>query len=154
LEARLQTVQGLKCERLVTREANTWGYLTLEAEGSVVIPIGYSDVGMTPRIWTKEEAAIVGINEAVVGYNLFTGLVRFKYEMPTVFHEFIRDNDNGVIVRDETGFVGLSHEGREDWKFCEEDIINRYDVSASLITGETLEGYKFRFEIPVAYRSK
>jgi len=83
----------------------------------------------------------------LVGYDVSSRSIIFKYTMPTVFHEFVRFEKDELIVRDEIGFVGISYDGDERWNFCI-DVIANYEINQSIICGKTEEGESFKFSIP------
>ncbi|WP_143752051.1 hypothetical protein [Burkholderia sp. SRS-W-2-2016] len=131
---------------LLTTDANTWGYIQTPDDWR--LNVGYANIGLTPQAVLLGHRMLVGINECLVGYDLFVGTAQFSYRMPLVFHEFVEVGD-AIIVRDEMGFVGIAPDGRELWKFCTEGVVNSYTVSSSRISGSTTEGSDFSFEIPV-----
>jgi len=132
-------------ELLVTDSPNSWGYIAFDPD--VTIPIGYADMGLLPLAVRHGNRIFVGVNELVVGYGYPSQVVLFKYKMPTVFHEFVRFDQDGLIVRDEIGFVGVSYDGDERWNFCI-DVIASYEIDRSTILGKTEEGESFKFAIP------
>lgn len=132
------------CELLMTDSPNSWGYLAVEAD--VIIPIGYADMGLLPLAMRHGNRIFVGIDELLIGYDWTSRSVLFRYKMPTVFHEFVRFDQNELIVRDEIGFVGLSYVGEERWNFCI-DVIASYEINQSIILGKTEEGESFKFTI-------
>ncbi len=139
------------CELLTTDSPNNWGYVAFDLD--VVIPIGYADIGLIPLAIRLGNRAFVGINELLVGYDCSSQTALFKYKMPTVFHEFVRFDRDGLIVRDEIGFVGVSYDGNERWNFCI-DIIGSYEINKSTILGKTGEGKNFKFVIPAGWSGK
>jgi len=94
---------------------------------------------------------LVGINECLVCYDLTIGIKCFSFRMPLVFHEFIEIGDP-LIVRDEMGFVGIAQDGTELWKLGIEGIVESYTVTSSKISGQTTEGSRFSFELPMRRR--
>lgn len=132
------------CELLTTDSPNSWGYIAFDAD--VIVPIGYADMGLLPLAIRHGNRIFVGIDELLVGYNWTSWSVLFKYKMPTVFHEFVRFDQNELIVRDEIGFIGISYTGDERWNFCI-DVIASYEINQSTILGKTEEGESFKFTI-------
>jgi hypothetical protein len=133
------------CELLITESPNSWGYMVFDS--NVIVPIGYADMGLLPVAVKHEDRIFVGIDELLVGYDGSSLSCLFKYKMPTVFHEFVRFDQNELIVRDEIGFVGISYAGDERWNFCI-DVIADYEINQSTILGKTEEGENFEFTIP------
>jgi hypothetical protein len=133
------------CDLLMTDCPNSWGYMVVES--SVVVPIGFADVGLLPSAVKCGNRIFVGINELLVAYDLSSRSCLFKYKMPTIFHEFVRFDQDELIVRDEIGFIGISYAGEERWNFCI-DVISSYEIDQSTILGETEEGENFQFAIP------
>ena len=131
---------------LITADANAWGYLEVKNEG-FCIPVGFVDVGLLPEILLCDSMFYVGISDTVAGYELGTSRLVFKYMVPTVFHEFIVSKLGGIIVQDETGFIGLSCDGNQKWMNMCSDTIDTYQVSGDLITGRTTDGDSFEFTI-------
>jgi len=134
------------CELLTTSDANSWGYITFDSDA--IIPIGYADIGLLPLGVKRGNRIFIGIDELLVGY-CSSQAVLFRYKMPTVFHEFVRFDQDGLIARDEIGFVGVSYDGDERWNFCI-DVIASYEIDRSTILGKTEEGESFKFTIPSA----
>lgn len=132
-------------EPLTTDSPNTWGYVTFDT--AVVIPIGYSDLGLLPVAVMYDGKLFVGIDELLVAYDSSGKSLIFKYTMPTVFHEFVRFEQDCLIVRDEIGFAGISFAGVEKWSFWI-DVISDYEIRHSMILGKTEEGQEFKFTIP------
>jgi hypothetical protein len=132
---------------LLTSDSNSWGYF--QTPNNRQIHVGYANVGLLPQAVLFGDRVFVGINECLVGYNLSVDISCFSYRMPFIFHEFVEAGDR-LVVRDEMGFVGLSMNGAELWKFCTSGIINRYSVTLSDISGEMIDGERFFFEIPVS----
>ncbi len=145
LEARLFRLTGKVFEASIADESNTWGYII--TENDIIIPIGFSNVGLVPKFYIHENVALVGVSGILSGYNLGTGKLTFTYQMPTVFHEFALFTDDDFIVQDEIGFVGLSYSGNEKWSKIYDDIIETYNINNGSITGRTLEGTKFNFAV-------
>ena len=148
MEARLSSIAGNIFDLLMEDQASSWGYLTLVEEGYSLVPIGFCDVGLQPRVSTNNKMVFVGIGSIIAGYELKMGKLVFIYKMPTIFHEFLTTDDQGVIVQDETGFVGLDLDGTQKWIKLYSDIIDTYDFDGRTITGKTFEGSKFEFSIP------
>ncbi len=120
LEARLAGMSGKVFEMLTTKDANTWGYVNL---GDACIPLGYANLGLTPQVSVWDSLIIVGISQIVACYDSTTGRILYRYDMPTVFHEFVVFGENYYLIRDEIGFVGLSYAGAEVWSASCGDII-------------------------------
>jgi hypothetical protein len=131
---------------LLTSDANTWGYI--QTPDARHLNIGYANIGLTPQAVLVGQRMFVGINECLIGYDYFLGETYFSYRMPLVFHEFV-EIGNPLIVRDEIGFIGIDPEGSELWKFCTEGIIENYTATPSKISGRTMDGSSFSFEIPM-----
>jgi hypothetical protein len=144
LEARLEKAKGRVLQTLVGQEANAWGYAAGDA---AIVPIGYANLGLTPNVIGSDTTIFVGSSETLTALDAKTGASIFRYDMPTVFHEFVRIEDDHLLVRDETGFVALSHQGRERWKGLCADIIEDYEIDGAVIAGRTLEGAEFKFVI-------
>ncbi|MGS0971334.1 hypothetical protein [Burkholderia glumae] len=133
---------------LLTSDANTWGYIQTP-EGH--LNVGYANLGLVPQATLVRQRMLVGINECLVGYDLSVDTMYFSYRMPLVFHEFVEVGDS-LIVRDEMGFVGIAQDGSELWKFGTEGVVESYTVTSSKISGNTTEGSRFSYEIPVTRR--
>lgn len=147
LEARLAALRGVKVLRLVETEgANTWGFLNVPSEEPLVLPVGFADVGLVPAAILVDGLLLLGITEVVVGIELSTGALAFRYRVPTVFHEFVRVDENGVLVQDEIGFVLLSLHGEELWKFSR-DLIQDYKLTGNELVVTTLDGERFNVEV-------
>ncbi len=143
--ARLSMVDSQVFDELITEDANTWGYLTLNKKKC--IPIGFANVGLSPEIFLHNKMLYVGITDTVAGFDVSRGQLIFSYKAPTVFHKFINIDEENVIFQDEMGFIGLTHNGNEKWvKLCS-DIIDTCYFSKNTIYGETLDGEKFKFSI-------
>jgi hypothetical protein len=132
--------------RLLTSDSNTWGYFQT-VEGWY-LNVGYANIGLVPQAALVGERMLVGINECLVGYDLSVGAAYFSYRMPLVFHEFVQIGDP-LIVRDEIGFVGIAPDGSELWRFGTEGIVESYMITSSNISGKTMGGGRFSFELPV-----
>ncbi len=144
--ARLSLVDNQVFDELITEDSNAWGYLTLNKK-NICIPIGFPDVGLSPEVFLHDNMVYVGITDTVAGFDASRGRLVFRYKVPTVFHKFITTYLDGVFFQDETGFVGLTFDGKEKWiKLCS-DIIDTYHVRNNTIYGETLDGEKFEFSI-------
>lgn len=137
-------------ELLMTDSPNSWGYMVFDS--NVIIPIGYAAMGLLPVAVKHGDRIFVGIDELLIGYDGFGCSCLFKYKMPTVFHEFVRFDQNELIVRDEIGFIGISYAGDEHWNFCI-DVIASYKINRDTILGETEEGKNFEFTIPAPQQS-
>ncbi|NKC16806.1 MAG: hypothetical protein GKR94_32820 [Gammaproteobacteria bacterium] len=146
MQARLDSSECGVFDELITDEANTWGYLRLKEEG-ICIPIGFADVGLLPEVLLHNRMVYVGITDTVAGYEVATGNLVFKYRVPTVFHEFVASEREGIIVQDETGFIGLSGDGDQIWMNMCSDTIETYRISGSVIVGRTADGDNFKFPI-------
>lgn len=133
------------CELLTTSDANSWGYMAFDSDS--IIPVGYADMGLPPLSVRRGNRIFIGIDELLIGYDWPRQVVLFTYKMPTVFHEFVRFDQDTLIVRDEIGFVGVSYDGDERWNFCI-DVIASYEIDCSTILGKTEEGENFKFTIP------
>jgi hypothetical protein len=145
LKARLASLGGKVFEASIADESNTWGYIA--AENNILIPIGFSDVGLPPQLYIHKNIAVVGVSDTLSGYSVDTGKLLFTYHMPTVFHEFVLFTDDGFVIQDEIGFVGLSYSGSEIWSQIFDDMIETYSLKGSSITGETVEGTQFSISI-------
>lgn len=132
---------------LVASDPNSWGYF--QTPDDQYLNVGYANVGLQPQAVVIGARVLVGINECLAGYDLCNRKSYFFYRMPFVFHEFV-ELDDPLIVRDEVGFIGLTAEGVEVWKFCTEEAINRYEVTPFSIVGETIDGTRFSFELPTS----
>ena len=130
---------------LVTDSPNSWGYITFDYD--IIIPIGFADMGLLPIAIKHENKIFVGIDEVLAGYDEINSSCIFKYKMPTVFHEFVRFDQDELIVRDEVGFIGISYTGDEHWNYCV-GLIATYTIDQKKIVGETEEGEQFEFSIP------
>jgi len=126
--------------------ANEWGYMLVD-DTSIHIPIGFSSVGLLPEVDVCNTIAYLGISDEVIGYDVVTRKVKFRYKMPSIFHNFIKATDEGVLVQDETGFLYLSSEGNVLWIELCGDIIDSYEVNEDIISGETEDGEEFKFVI-------
>ncbi len=135
------------CELLTTDSPSSWGYM--EFDSGTIVPVGYADIGLLPLAVRHGDRLFIGIDELLVSYHCSDQSVCFIYKMPTVFHEFVRFDQNGLIVRDEIGFVGISYNGDESWSFCK-DLIACYEIDQATILGKTEEGENFKFIIPPA----
>jgi len=144
LEARLEKAQGRVLPMLVGTEANTWGHASC---GTTILPIGYANLGLLPEVIGSDAAILVGSGQALTALDARTGAPIFTYAMPTVFHEFLRIEDDLLLIRDETGFIALSPQGEERWTGLCADIIEGYEISGDVITGRTMEGADFRFVV-------
>lgn len=150
LDGRLAAFRGVTILPLVEAEdANTWGFVKVPTEEPAVLPVGYADVGLTPEVIVESGILLVGITELVAGVDLSTGALVFRYRMPTVFHEFVRIDESGVLVRDEIGFVLLSLDGQERWTFCK-DLIQDYELTGNELVVTTFDGERFTAEVGVS----
>ena len=151
MRARLRSTDNWVFDELMTNDANTWGYLTLNSEAlkkkNICIPIGFADIGLLPETLLHNGMAYIGITDTVAGYEITKGSLVFRYRVPTVFHQFVVSELEGIIIQDETGFIRLSGDGNQRWiKLCS-DTIDAYHVRGNVIFGETMEGDKFEFSI-------
>lgn len=144
MEARLSSIDSLVFDKLIIDDANAWGYL-LHREKNICIPVSFSDVGLKPKIFIRDTTIFVGITDTVAGYNLIAGKLFFKYKVPTVFHEFVKLDKQGIIIQDETGFVGLSYDGTQRWMKLYNDMIDYYQVNGNVISGKTVDDQEFEF---------
>jgi len=140
----MEKAQGRVLQTLVGHEANAWGYATRD---TTVLPIGYANLGLIPDVMGSDATIFVGSSETVTAIDARTGGTIFAFDMPTVFHEFIRIEHDLLLVRDEIGFIALSHQGEEKWQGLCADVIEDYEIDGAVITGRTLEGPEFRFVI-------
>ncbi len=145
MESRLASIKGNVFETAMASDSSTWGYIA--AENNIFIPIGFADVGLPPQFYIHKNTVLVGVSDTLLGYNLSTGKLIFSYKMPTVFHEFVLFLDDNFIVQDEIGFVSLFFAGNEKWVQLCDDMIETYEVNNSSITGKTVEGSSFHFNI-------
>jgi hypothetical protein len=132
-------------DELETSGANTWGYF--EIPQGLQLNIGYADVGLEPKSVLVGDKILIGIDECLACYDISTHSKCFSYQMPWIFHEFVAIGDP-LIVRDEMGFVCLTLEGKELWKFGTPGIIESYKVSMEQIIGKTTDGQSFVFDRP------
>lgn len=147
LEARLAALRGVAVFPVIeTEDANTWGYVKVVSGMPGALPVGYSDVGLTPAVTAANGVLLLGITELVAGIDLSTGAVAFRYRMPTVFHQFVRVDERGFLVQDEIGFVLLSRRGEELWRFCK-DLIEEYKLMGDELAVTTFEGDCFRIKV-------
>lgn len=133
-------------DTLVTSDANTCGYFKTPT-GDQYIQVGYASVGLSPQALLLGQRLFIGIDECFVGYDLSNRTRCFSYRMPMLFHEFSEIGDP-LIIRDEMGFVGMTQDGNEIWKFMTEGVIESYTITPVNIYGVTTEGLKFLFELP------
>lgn len=133
------------CELLMTDSPNSWGYMVFDS--NVIVPIGYADMGLIPVAVKHGDRIFVGIDELLIGCDEASCSCLFRYRMPTVFHEFVRFDQNELIVRDEIGFIGISFAGDEHWNFYI-GVVANYKINQATILGETEEGENFEFTIP------
>lgn len=147
LEARLAALRGVAVFPVIEAEdANTWGYVKVPAGRPAVLPVGYADVGLTPKVTIANGVLLLGIAELVAGIDISTGALAFRYRMPTVFHQFVRVDERGFLVQDEIGFVLLSRRGEERWRFCK-DLIQNYKLMGDELVVTTFEGDCFRVKV-------
>ncbi|WP_150661923.1 hypothetical protein [Pandoraea sputorum] len=134
---------------LLTSDANTWGYIDTQ-EGKR-LNVGYANLGLVPQAMLVGHLMFVGINECLACYDVSRCAMHFFYRMPFVFHEFVAI-DNLLIIRDEIGFVGISLDGDEIWKFVTDGVIENYEMTSSKIKGWTTDGSSFSYQIPTTRR--
>lgn len=147
LEGRLAALRDVLILPLVeTADANQWGFLRVSGEKPAVLPVGYADVGLVPEVTIANGVLLLGITELVAGVDLSTGALAFRYKMPTIFHQFVRVNQSGVLLQDEIGFVLLSPRGEERWRFCK-DLIQDYKLTGDELVVTTFEGEQFRVKV-------
>lgn len=132
-------------KELVTEDPNQWGFFRLP-DGKMLI-VGYANLGLLPMWKSMRGCVLVGIDEVLACISISTLEERFRYTMPSVFHEFI-SVDNLIVVRDEIGFVGISPEGSEVWKFLVGGPISEFHIEDKVICGRQIDGDSFRFLIP------
>ncbi|WP_323072102.1 hypothetical protein [Mycetohabitans endofungorum] len=137
----------LVIDTLQTDDPSSWGYF--QTPDGRHINVCYADVGLIPQSVAIDGCVIVGIDERLVGYDLANNTRYFSCRMPFIFHEFVEIGDSSLIVRDEMGFMGIAHDGTELWRFCAEGVIGSFTIAPYNISGETVDGGRFAFEIPV-----
>lgn len=140
----------LVIDTLQTDDPNSWGYFQTP-DGSH-INVCYANVGLIPQAVAIDGRVIVGIDERLVGYDLSNHTIYFSCRMLFIFHEFVEISDSSLIVRDEIGFIGLAHDGTELWKFCTEGIIDSFAITPYNISGKTMDGDNFTFDLPMNNR--
>ena len=146
--SRLSHINDNVFDELITDDPNTWGFFISEKK-DICIPLGFCDIGLPPQFFIQNMIIFIGVSELVVGYDLKTGTMIFKYKMPTVFHEFSGLGESGVILQDETGFVGLSNDGTQKWIKLFSDVISCYLIIGNTISGKAEDGEQFEFSIPI-----
>lgn len=132
-------------DEILTEDPKRWGFFKLPNENILII--GYANLGLSPVATLVGHRLFVGIDEVVACFDVNTLQRRFSYRLPTVFHEFI-SLSNRIIVRDEIGFVGISPEGEECWKFFTSGPIRKFFIEPNRVYGETIDDEPFEFAIP------
>jgi hypothetical protein len=128
--------------QIKTSDENSWGYFRVQHDKNFVV--GYANLGLSPVAAVVGNYFIVGINEMLAGYNVNGFSPVFVYRMPCVFHEFVSIGDP-LIVRDELGFVCISLNGIEQWKYFVNGPINKFEINKTAICGTTIDGEQFSF---------
>lgn len=131
---------------LATEDANSWGFFKLPSNRLLVV--GYANIGLFPVAVLSEDRLLVGINEVLASFDAHTLEKQFSYRMPTVFHEFLSVVDP-ILVRDEVGFVSISADGKERWRFFTGGPINNFVIDNKSIIGDTIDNESFAFDIPL-----
>jgi hypothetical protein len=147
LDAQLQGNGVIQC---VTADANTWGYFALSSGKKIVV--GYSNLGLLPAVAMTSNLVIVGIDELVVAFDRVSLKRIFTYHMPSVFHQFVSVS-NPLIIRDEVGFVCLTTSGKEIALHLTNGPIAEFSFSNGLLHGETIDGERFSFSVPMSQSS-
>lgn len=91
--------------------------------------------------------SLVGIDEVLASLDANILGIKFSYLMPSVFHEFVYLSDP-IVVRDEIGFVAVSIDGQECWRFLTSGPIKKFSIEGGSIVGETIDNESFAFAIP------
>lgn len=130
---------------LLTEDPNRWGFFRFQ-NGNIIV-IGYANLGLPPMWVAMRNSVLIGIDEVLACIDISTLEVRFRYTMPSVFHEFV-SVDKSIIVRDEIGFVGLSLEGGETWKFLVDGPVDEFHIKDKIVYGRKIDGDLFNFSIP------
>lgn len=136
---------GAPAGELVTEDPNEWGFF--KVPGDRLLVIGYANLGLPPVAAMVNKHLLVGIDEIFACFDVDTLRNLFVYRMPTVFHEFI-SLSNPLVLRDEVGFVSISVDGRERWRFLADGPIGKFEVKQDRICGETIDGESFEFLLP------
>lgn len=126
-------------------EAKDWGFFCIQED--LILAIGYVDFGISPSAFRVDESVIFGAGEYVAGYNCLSKKLVYKYQVPTVFHEFVFLEKNRILIRDEICFILIDDKGNEIWSFCP-GMINEYRFNGDEIVGVTDEGVNFKTSIP------
>jgi len=130
--------------KLETHDANTWGFFKLPI--GKFLQVGYADLGLLPVATVVNDRLLVGIDELLAGYDSSTLEQVFLYRMPSIFHEFVSLSDP-LIVRDEVGFVGISLDGTERWKYLTNGPIDDFEIVGNRIRATTIDGETFTFPL-------
>ena len=146
LHARLEAVKGHVFDEFEADDSNAYGYLSFSND-AICIPLAFSDVGLVPESISSNEMIFIGITDNVVGYDLKTGSQIFVYRMPTVFHNFVAIQNSRIFIQDETGFVSLSVDGKQEGIKLYSDVIDTYQISGSIISGEIIDGELFQLSM-------
>jgi hypothetical protein len=146
MKARLSTFDADVYSTVEQDYANTWGYFFLKDE-NLCIPIGFSGVGLSPEIMVRNAMVLIGITDEIIGCDLESGKEKFRFIVPSVFHEFLDFEGDLIVFQDETGFVGLSLNGSVKWmKLCD-DVVGNYTLQDGVISGKTVGGESFEFVV-------
>ena len=140
-----ETESKITIGEISTADSNSWGYYNLSKNRCV--KISYANVGLTPQSVVYDKYLFIGIDEVLVSYDLSKDIKVFTYRMPFIFQEFVSVGE-ALIVRDELGFIGLSKNGGESWKFITEGVIETFSVEPPKISGKTVDGETFSYLIP------
>lgn len=135
----------IPANEIVTEEPNKWGFFKLQNEKIIVV--GYAELGLSPVAVMLDGCLFVGIDELLVCFDADTLQQKFSYRMPSVFHEFV-SLGNRIIVRDEIGFVCVSADGYECWKFLTDGPISSFNIEGKNLHGKTIDEEPFEFSIP------
>lgn len=148
-ESRSALLASMECEaiatELLTADPRSWGFFKLS--GDNILVVGYADLGLLPIAAQWNGSLFVGIDEILVGFDMENFCKKFSYRMPSVFHEFL-SFENQLIVRDEIGFVGISHEGKELWCCLTSGPVKSFSIEGRQIRGETIDGDIFDIYMP------
>lgn len=138
-------VDEMAATEMVTSDANEWGFFRLPS-GRILV-VGYANLGLLPVATVTNNHLLVGIDEILACYDVDTLQRKFFYHMPSVFHEFV-SLANPIIARDEVGFVAISADGGECWKFLTNGPISNFSFESGRLFGETVDNERFEFSIP------
>ncbi|MDO8051426.1 hypothetical protein O3301_23435 [Janthinobacterium sp. SUN211] len=127
-----------------TADANTWGFFCLP--NGEKITVGYANLGLVPIGIFIKENIFVGVCEIVACFNSNNFEKKFSYRMPCVFHEFIFFSGK-LILRDEIGFINISFNGDERWKYLTNGPIDKFEINENFIKGTTIDDEGFYFSI-------